>query len=245
VDGIVVAVTTIAHADVVDEVLPLGVPVFVEKPLTSDPASAAAIVARAGDRVFVMDKWRYHPGVEALRDLLATGRLGPIDGIRTTRTQWGNPHTDVDPIWILLPHDLAIIREVTGSPMQPVAAVAEVSASGVVGLTGLMRAPSGAWGHVAVSGRSPEGQRRIEVLGRDAVAVLGGGWDDHVTIHEDVAGSAVEEVVPCPGELPLVAELRTFVSHLDGGPAPRSSAAEGAADVATIAELRRLAGIAG
>jgi hypothetical protein len=37
-------------------------------------------------------------------------------------------------------------------------------------------------------------------------------------------------------------ELRSFVDHLGGGPPPRSSAAEGAAEVRTIARQCELAG---
>jgi hypothetical protein len=41
----------------------------------------------------------------------------------------------------------------------------------------------------------------------------------------------------------LLRELRTFVEHLQGGPPPRSSAAEGALVVSAIADLRSLAGL--
>ncbi|MGH2726888.1 MAG: Gfo/Idh/MocA family protein, partial [Actinomycetota bacterium] len=57
-DGVVVATPTATHAEVVEALLAFGVPIFVEKPLTSDPGSARRIAALAGDRVFVMDKWR-------------------------------------------------------------------------------------------------------------------------------------------------------------------------------------------
>jgi hypothetical protein len=56
-------------------------------------------------------------------------------------------------------------------------------------------------------------------------------------------GSWEEERIATPGELPLLAELRVFVSHLRGGPPPRSSAAEGASVVETIEHLRALAGV--
>ena len=46
-----------------------------------------------------------------------------------------------------------------------------------------------------------------------------------------------------PGEWPLLAELRAFVGHLEGGPPPRSSAADGAAGVRALAALRALAGL--
>jgi len=66
VAGVVVATPTSTHAAVVAETLALGVPMFVEKPLTDDPESATTLAERAGNRLFVMDKWRYHPGIEAL-----------------------------------------------------------------------------------------------------------------------------------------------------------------------------------
>ena len=49
---------------------------------------------------------------------------------------------------------------------------------------------------------------------------------------------------PISGEWPLLRELRSFVNHLRGGPPPRSSAADGAAIVGRVAELRALAGLA-
>ncbi len=74
--------------------------------------------------------------------------------------------------------------------------------------------------------------------------MLGGGWDDHVTVYRpDASGDLVAERVDTPGELPLLAELRAFVGHLEGGPPPRSSGAEGAAIARVIADLRALAGI--
>ena len=76
VDGIVVATPTSTHAEVTEEALACGVSVFVEKPLTDDPVAAEQLAAAAGERLFVMDKWRYHPGVELLAQLAHDGSLG-------------------------------------------------------------------------------------------------------------------------------------------------------------------------
>jgi hypothetical protein len=42
--------------------------------------------------------------------------------------------------------------------------------------------------------------------------------------------------------MPLLKELAAFVNYLNGGPRPHSSAAEGAAMVRAIADIRRMAG---
>jgi len=240
-DGVVVATPTASHAETLEEVLPLGAPVFCEKPLTDNPESAARLAEHAPDRLFVMDKWRYHPGVAELAVIARERRLGTVAGLRTVRVGWGNPHPDVDMVWILAPHDLSIALEVLGALPRAEAAAAQWLGEEATHLTALLRGDR--WWHaLEVSARSAERIRRIELHCDGGVAALADGWDEHVTVFRDGPDGPVEERIETPGELPLLAELRAFVEHLDGGPPPRSSAAEGAATVATIADLRRLAG---
>lgn len=240
-DGVVVATTTSTHAAVVEKLLELDVPIFCEKPLTDDPAAAARLVEKAPDRLFVMDKWRYHPGVLELAAIARERRLGRVAGITTVRIGWGNPHDDVDPVWVLAPHDLSISLEVMGSVPRPESALAQTLNGQIVRLSAFLGG-AGWWHAFEVSARSPERTRRIELHCDEGVAVLAGGWDEHVSVFREGADGPEETRIETPGELPLLAELRVFVAHLAGGPAPKSSAAEGAAIVAALAELRRLAG---
>ena len=240
VDGVVVATPTSTHAAVLEEALELDVPVYCEKPLTDDPAAAARLAELGADRLLVMDKWRYHPGVLELAAIARERRLGAVSGLRTVRIGWGNPHDDVDIVWVIAPHDLAIALEVMGAVPEPQAAIAQLREGDALQLSGLLRG-DGWWHVLEASGRSPERKRRVELHGEDGVAVLAGGWDEHVSVFRE---GIEEERVETPGELPLLAELRAFVDHLGGGPPPKSTAAEGALVVAAIAELRRLAGIA-
>ena len=240
-DAVVVATTTSTHAEVVERALELGVPVFCEKPLTSDPEAAARLAAAAPDSLFVMDKWRYHPGVVELAAIAADGRLGEVVGISTTRIDWGISHDDVDAVWVLAPHDLSIVLEVLGSVPTPRSAVGKVVDGNLVSLSAHLDADA-AWHTAEVSSVSPLRERRVELHGADGMAVLAGGWDEHVSVFALGTPEPEEIRLETSGELPLLAELRVFVEHLRGGPAPRSSAAEGAAIVSAVAELRRLAG---
>ena len=236
IDGIVVATPTNTHPDVVEAALEHGVPVFVEKPLCADAAQAVRLSELGGDRLFVMDKWRYHPGVLELAAIARSGRLGPVLGLSTTRVGWGQKHADVDSAWILAPHDLTIALEILGRVPQPVSAVGLASGSDVLHLEATLEAGP-AWHTLVVSSRAPEYRRSVELLCADGTASLAGGWDTHVTI-VCAGGPADGERVETPGELPLLGELRMFVEHLAGGPPPKSSAAEGAEVVAVIERLR-------
>jgi predicted dehydrogenase len=240
VDGYVVAVPTTRHAEVVTEALNRGRPVFVEKPMTADVESARPLANE--QQLFVMDKWRYHPGVEALRDLTASGRFGAPSLITTTRHSTFNPHLDVDAVWILAPHDLSIVVEILGELPPAIAAVGE--SDGVeASLIGLM-ADNGGSAVVDVSSRADEFRREVRVVYESAVAVLEGGYADAVQVFVAQPGSAPSvESIPISDDMPLLLELDAFIGHLRGGPPPRSSAATGAAIVERIDDLRTMAGI--
>jgi predicted dehydrogenase len=240
VDGVVIATPTSTHVEVVDQTLTLGVPVFVEKPLCTDVADARRLASAAGDRLFVMDKWRYHPGVARIAKVAAQHELGDLRGLRTIRSGWGTPHADADTVWHLAPHDFAIALEILKAVPRPRHAAGHADGSKLVLLHGISFVGD-IWHVIEVSERSPETIRRIELHCRDGVAVLAGGWDEHISIHRS---DGTSEHVETPAELPLLAELRAFTAHVRGGPPPRSSAAEGAAIVEAIAQLRKLAGAA-
>lgn len=243
--GAVVATPTSTHAVVIEELLQRGLPIFSEKPLTADRASAARLAEQAPDRLFVMDKWRYHPGVEMLREIARSGELGPVLGLRTTRLGWANHHSDVDPIWILAPHDLSIALEVLGAIPAPRAAVAERLNGTPTGLVGVLGIDP--WMVLDVSILNHEPRREIRLHCRDGVAVLSDPYADHVLVTRDFdsSGSAArtQDLRPISTELPLLRELRAFLGYVAGGPPPRSAAADGAMVVTTLAELRELAGI--
>jgi predicted dehydrogenase len=241
--GIVVATPTSTHTEVVDSLLSRDVPLFVEKPLTNDAAAATRLVQLAGDRLFVMDKWRYHPGIQLLGEIARTHELGPVVGLRTTRVGWGTPHVDVDPVWILLPHELSIALEILGEIPEPRSAVPETVNGRLAGLVGQLGDEP--WFVAEVSGAHPRQRREVRLICRNGVATLLDPYADHVLVTRgEVQGDVTpaEEARPISTEFPLLRELRAFVEHLEGGPPPKSSAAEGAAEVAAIERLRELAG---
>ena len=115
VEGWVVSTPTSTHTEIIEALLSRNVPIFVEKPLSNDPIAAQRVVERGAERVFVMDKWRYHPGVIELRRIARSGELGKVSGLMTRRLGWDNTQSDVDALFHLAPHDLSIALEILGT----------------------------------------------------------------------------------------------------------------------------------
>ena len=238
VDGAVVATPTSTHAEVVEELLSATAgPLFVEKPLTNDAGVARRLAQRASGRVFVMDKWRYHPGIEALRDLSRGERLGTTRGLIVVRLQWGSAHRDVDPVWILSPHDLSIALEILGHVPEPLAASGEWLDGSPAGICGLLEGGV----RIESSAAAPAFRREVRLIGETGVGLLADPYADHIEVRRP--GGEEPERIPISTEWPLLRELRTFLEHVGGGPPPRSSVEEGATIVETLSRLRTMAGL--
>jgi predicted dehydrogenase len=239
VQGIVVVVPTPHAPDLLTNALTRGVPVFTEKPLAADAASARELARVGAGRLFVMDKWRYQAAVGFMAELVASGRMGAPVGLHTRRLGPRNSRREVDPILHLAPHDLAIALEILGSLPEPVAAVGHRDDEGVGGMTALLgRQP---WLALEVSGRHPLHQREVRLYLEHGSVRLVSSDLEQVAIFSAATGEwRLQRVL---GEMPLLAELRAFLLHLSGGPAPRTSAAEASHAVSVLEELRRMAGL--
>ena len=243
-DGIVIATPAATHAGMVEAALEFDVPLFCEKPLALRADEAASVAARAHGRLFMMDKWRYHPGVEALRDLARSGEIGTVVGLRTTRIGWSPAQVDSDPVWTLLPHDLSIALEILGFVPEPRLAVAELVARRPVGLSAVLGEQP--WFIVEAGGASPVERREIRLTCSEAVAVLPDAYSDHLRL---LSPDPRAGVAPVRGtrsiavEPPLLRELRAFLAYLGGGAPPRSSVSDGLRVASLVLRLRQMAGI--
>jgi predicted dehydrogenase len=245
VDGLIVATPAATHVGAVASLLSRGVPMLVEKPFTTDVASAERLASQGAGRLFVSHTWRYHPGVELLGAIARSGELGPVAGLRSTRANWTSPRTDVDSIWNLAPHDLTLALEILGDIPEPRAAIAERHGTRVVGMHALLgRDP---WLAFEVSNRYRDKRREVRLHCRDGVAVMLDPDGGQIEITHGDASSAPSAVTTerrsFSPESALTRELTAFLGFLKGGPPPKSPAAEGVEVVRTIVRLRALAGM--
>jgi predicted dehydrogenase len=242
VDGIVVATPASTHHAVISELLDRRVPIFTEKPFTLDLTEAQDLVQIAGEQIFVLHVWRYHPGVRVLKELIQGDGLGPPELLRSFRTNWTSARSDCDPVWTLLPHDFSIFLELTDA-LPPVGfARAEFSAGRAVGMLALL---DGAFPCIAeVSTRYADKRRELRLHGCEGVAELTSDGM-HVLIHR---GSATTEQpqterIDLGEQTALQREILAVLEYLRGGPAPVSGADDALLIATRMHEARALAGL--
>jgi predicted dehydrogenase len=128
VDAVVVATPVSTHFKLGMEALQAGKHVLIEKPMTCDANEARRLVEEADrrKRILAVDHtFVYTPAVRKIHDLVTKGDLGDIYYYDSVRVNLGLFQHDVNVIWDLAVHDLAIMDYLL--PVQPVA----VSATGI------------------------------------------------------------------------------------------------------------------
>lgn len=127
VDAVAIATPVRTHHELGIAALRAGKHVLIEKPITETATQATQLVEEAAARGLVLlvdHTFCFTPAIEKLRDLIKDRTLGDIYYYISNRMNLGIFQTDVDVIWDLAVHDIAILHHCLGS--RPVA----VSASG-------------------------------------------------------------------------------------------------------------------
>jgi len=127
-DLVAVSTPVSTHFDIGRAALRSGKHLLVEKPMASDEDQCAGLIDEAASRNLVLmvdHTFAYTPAVRKMRELVVDGSLGDIYYYDSVRINLGLFQHDVNVIWDLAVHDLAIMHFV-----MPERAVA-VSATGI------------------------------------------------------------------------------------------------------------------
>ena len=135
IDAVAIATPVHTHAALAKQALLAGKHVLVEKPLTTSVMDAEELVrlAERERRVLMVDHTFVYTGaVRRMKQLIDTGEIGELYYYDSVRVNLGLVQHDVNVIWDLAAHDLAIMDYLL--PRRPT----QVSASGVTHLPGGM-----------------------------------------------------------------------------------------------------------
>lgn len=99
--------------------------VFVEKPLAQSSEQCMELAQTAAERNLVLmvgHTFVYTAAVNKIRDLIASGDLGEILYINSTRVNLGVFQPDINVVWDLAPHDISIMNYILDARPERIAA---------------------------------------------------------------------------------------------------------------------------
>jgi predicted dehydrogenase len=122
IDAVVIATPAITHYSLIRSALERGCHVLAEKPLTLDTAQALELcqLATQHQRQLVIDHtYLFHPAIQRGKEAIQQGHLGELRYGYAARTHLGPVRQDVDVLWDLAIHDIAIFNYWLGqSPIE-------------------------------------------------------------------------------------------------------------------------------
>ncbi len=177
-DLVSVAVPTRAHLDVAFAVIERGVALLVEKPLAAtldEGAQLRAAAARAGVPLMVGHIERFNPAVTELKARVRAGELGRVLQVHARRVgPFPERVRDVGVVLDLAPHDIDVMRFITGSEVARVQAETEqrINTEHEDMLSGLLRFANGVTGVLDINWLTPTKIRELSVLGSRGMFVV-------------------------------------------------------------------------
>jgi predicted dehydrogenase len=178
IDVIAIVTPVWTHFELAKAALENGKHVFLEKPFTSTSAQALELIELAERRhlkLMVDHTFLFTGAVRTIKRLLDEQELGHLYYYDTMRVNLGLFQHDVNVVWDLAPHDLAIMDYLLGIPGEALIATGQKHVNGVEDIAFLtIFYPGHLIAHVNVNWLSPV-KVRSTLLGGDKKMVI---WND-------------------------------------------------------------------
>ncbi|MFS0518799.1 Gfo/Idh/MocA family protein [Nostoc sp. UIC 10607] len=180
--AVAIATPATTHYALIKDSLQQGYHVLAEKPLTLDPEECRELcyLAEQHHLILMVDHtYLFHPAVEQGKAVVQAGKLGDLRYGYATRTHLGPVRQDVDALWDLAIHDIAIFNTWLGQIPVKVQATGTVwlqeqesrelihsPSQGLADLVWLtLTYPDGFQAYIHLCWLNPDKQRRLGIVG--------------------------------------------------------------------------------
>ncbi len=249
IDAIAVATPVSTHYPLGREVLEAGKHLFIEKPMCASADDCRRLIDLAAARrlqIMVGHTFLFTPAVRKIRDLMQAGELGDIYYVNISRVNLGLFQPDINVVWDLAPHDIAMLNHLFGAAPHVVSATGRSYVrpgnEDVAFLT--LEYPGNQIAHIHVSWLDPNKIRQMTFVGSRKMLV----YDDVSSLEKiRVYDKGVEKlshydsfgefqlsyrygdiVIPKIDQIePLKVEAAHFINCLQGTEKPLSDGATG------------------
>lgn len=175
IDVVCLAVETSAHFELAKRALLAEKHIYVEKPFTDNVKQAEELRSIAKEKgliIHVDHIMVYHPAIRTIKKLISSGEIGDIMWVNCSRYNLGQVKNDVNSMWDLSVHDLAVIDYLTeGATVSEVKAMGSCFYSTRESITQLMVKYDGFIAMLSASWVSPIKERRMIIAGTKKMIV--------------------------------------------------------------------------
>ena len=126
IQAVVISTPASTHYQIAKDCINAGKDILVEKPLTTNSKECEELTALADKKgviLMVGHVYLFHPAVRKIKELIDSGALGKVSYIKSFRENPGPIRGDVNCVWDLAPHDIAMVNYFMGSLPRKVQAV--------------------------------------------------------------------------------------------------------------------------
>lgn len=248
--AVVIATPSDTHFALAKQSLLAGKHVYVEKPLARDVKQAEELDEIATEKNLVLMVGHlllYHPAVNCLKDLIASGELGNLLFIKSDRMNYNYHRRHWSVLWDLAPHDISMMSYLLDCEGADVSRVGgwDTLGDGLVDVAYLdLSFPvSGKIipGQIRNSWIDPQKLVRLTVNGSLKTAVLNDTQaENKLTLHSQTReGRMVVEYPSYPDMEPLHLECEHFLQCLATGERPRTDANNAYQVVRILADVEK------
>ncbi|MDJ1175885.1 Gfo/Idh/MocA family protein [Roseofilum capinflatum] len=248
-----IATPASTHYEIINYALRQNCHVLAEKPLTLDAEECLELCRLAEQQqcqLMVDHTYLFHPVVQRGKEILSSGAVGELRYGYATRTHLGPVRQDVNALWDLAIHDLAIFNHWLGETPVEVEAIGDTWLQ--PGLPDVVWVkliyPSGFKATLHLCWLNPDKQRRLAVVGSQGTLIFDELSSDPLVVqqgHFEVedgnftpVGVNREVIATPPGE-PLKAVCDRFIESVEQSqPYSQSSGWVGADLVRTLQQIQ-------
>lgn len=250
ISAIVIATPSDTHFTLARQSLLAGKHVYVEKPLARDVKHAEELNALATERNLVLMVGHlllYHPAVNCLKSLVASGELGEMLFVRSDRMNLNLARRDWSVLWDLSPHDISMMVYLLDCDVAEVSRVGgwDTQGDGLVDVAylDLSFAVNGRIipGQVRNSWIDPQKLVRLTVNGTLKTAVLNDTQvENKLALHSQTKeGRMIVEYPYYPDVEPLHLECEHFLQCLITGERPRTDVNNAHQVISILADVEK------
>lgn len=178
IDAVAVVTPVSTHYELARQALENGKHIFVEKPFTATSEQAEDLIELAERKnlvIMVDHTFLFTGAVRKMKELIDQGVLGRLYYYDSTRVNLGLFQHDVNVIWDLAPHDLAIMDHLIGLEPERVMATGQAHLNGLEDIAYItLYFPNRVTAHINVNWLSPVKVRMTLVGGERKMLV----WND-------------------------------------------------------------------